>query len=71
MLYRSSQDAGHAKWKWLYYAYEGVQGPEDVCKIKSAEYTFVTRGVQNCRMLATTVFRQHELNDFHKEQTNE
>ena len=47
--------------------YEGIQGAEDVCKIKSREHTFMTGDFQTCRKLATTVFRQHKLSGFHKE----
>ena len=48
------------------YSYEGVQGAEDACKIKSAEGTIVTMSFQNWK-LATTAFLPHELSAFHKE----
>ena len=35
--------------------------------VKSAEDAFPTRGFQNLKLIATIIFRQHELGTFHKE----
>ena len=35
-------------------------------RAKSAEDSFTTRGFQNWKLVAITVFRQHELGAFHK-----
>ena len=45
--------------------YAGVQGADLACQ--SAEDVFATRGFQNWKLIATTVFCQHELGAFHKE----
>ena len=36
-------------------------------RAKSAEDAFATRGFQNWKLIATTVFRQHELGAFQEE----
>ena len=36
-------------------------------RVKSAEDSFATRGFQNWKLIAITVFPQHELGAFHKE----
>ena len=36
-------------------------------RAKSAEDVFATRGFQNWKLIANTVFRYHELGAFHKE----
>ena len=40
---------------------------ELIMRAKSAEDAFATRGFQNWKLIATTVFRQHELGAFHEE----
>ena len=49
------------------YGKKLVACSELIMRAKSAEDAFATRGFQNWRLIATTVFRQHELGAFHKE----
>ena len=39
---------------------------ELMVRVKSAKDAFANRGFQNWKLIATRVFRQHELGTFHK-----
>ena len=75
IMRRSFQAGWFAKWRWLHYREDDDTVFCHTCvkaftelnmSARNAEDTFISRGFSNWK-LATSVFRQHEVSNCHKE----